>query len=69
MKAPPSVGKIQDIEVLRALAVMVVLWQHIDNLFPVGIPALQSAFQFFGGTFGGPSSFRVETNGDNRWWS
>lgn len=52
--AKDSLGhkKIQDIEVLRALAVMVVLWQHIDNLFPVGIPALQSAFQFFGGTFG-----------------
>jgi len=50
--APLGSKKIQDIEVLRALAVMVVLWQHIDNLFPVGIPALQSAFQFFGGTFG-----------------
>jgi len=35
-----------------SLAVMVVLWQHIDNLFPIGIPELQSAFQFFGGTFG-----------------
>lgn len=52
VNASPRSQKIHDIEVLRALAVLVVLWQHIDNLFPVGLPALQHAFQFFGGTFG-----------------
>lgn len=52
MKASSSLGKIQDIEVLRALAVIAVLWQHADNLFSWQYPPLQTAFQYFGGTFG-----------------
>lgn len=44
--------KLNDIEVLRAIAVLAVLWQHLDNLFPWQFPALSLAYQYAGGTFG-----------------
>lgn len=44
--------KLEDIEVLRAIAVLAVLWQHFENLFPWQYPPLRQAYQYLGGTFG-----------------
>ena len=39
------------------------------SLIIFGIVNITSDSFSDGGRYLGPSSFRVETNGDNRWWS
>lgn len=44
--------KIEDIEILRAISVLAVLWQHLDNLLPVQSLTIRYVHQYVGGTFG-----------------
>jgi hypothetical protein len=51
-------NRISDIEVLRAVAVLFVIFQHLRNLFPWPMPVLNELYQSVGGRFGvGGSQF------------
>lgn len=52
-------ARIADIEVLRAIAVAVVVFQHLDNLFPWPVPILELLYTYGGGTFGVDLFFAV----------
>ncbi|WP_263147098.1 acyltransferase, partial [Pseudomonas alcaligenes] len=52
-------GRIADIEVLRAVAVLFVLFQHIGNLWPWTSSTLDLLYGAFGGTFGVDLFFAV----------
>lgn len=45
-------AKIVDIEILRAIAVSMVVFQHLGNLFPAPLPLLEGLYEWIGGTFG-----------------
>jgi peptidoglycan/LPS O-acetylase OafA/YrhL len=45
-------SRIGDIEVLRAIAVLFVVYQHLGSLFPWSSPTLQMLNGYVGGTFG-----------------
>lgn len=51
--------RITDIEVLRAVAVLFVLFQHLGNLFPWSLPILETLYFYAGGTFGVDLFFAV----------
>ena len=51
--------RITDIEVLRAVAVIFVLFQHLGNLFPWSSPILEILYFYAGGTFGVDLFFAV----------
>lgn len=51
--------RIADIEVLRAIAVLAVLFQHAGNLFPWASPALEALYACLGGMFGVDLFFAV----------
>ncbi|MES2819196.1 MAG: acyltransferase [Pseudomonadota bacterium] len=52
-------ARIADIEVLRAVAVLFVLFQHLGSLFPWISPALEALYGYLGGTFGVDLFFAV----------
>lgn len=52
-------ARIADIEVLRAIAVLFVLFQHLGNLFPWTSPTLEALYVYCGGTFGVDLFFAV----------
>lgn len=51
--------RISDIEVLRAIAVLFVVFQHLPDLFPWTLPSLTRLQGFIGGTFGVDLFFAV----------
>ena len=51
--------RIDDIEVLRAIAVIFVVFQHIENLFPWRVLLLESIKLYIGGSFGVDLFFAV----------
>lgn len=51
--------RIADIEVLRAVAVLFVLFQHVGSLFPWTSPTLEALYGYLGGTFGVDLFFAV----------
>src|SRR3989338_204433 len=51
--------RIADIEVLRAVAVLFVLFQHLGSLLPWGSPTLEALYGYLGGTFGVDLFFAV----------
>jgi len=51
--------RISDIEVLRAIAVLFVVFQHLPNLFPWELPSLSHLQAYIGGTFGVDLFFAV----------
>ena len=51
--------RIGDIEVLRAIAVLFVVFQHLPDLFPWTLPSLTRLQGFIGGTFGVDLFFAV----------
>jgi peptidoglycan/LPS O-acetylase OafA/YrhL len=51
--------RIADIEVLRAVAVLFVLFQHVGSLFPWTSPILELLYTYLGGTFGVDLFFAV----------
>lgn len=51
--------RITDIEVLRAVAVLFVVYQHLRNLFPWPLPWLNDLYRSFGGMFGVDLFFAV----------
>lgn len=52
-------ARIADIEVLRAVAVLVVIYQHVGALFPWPLPVLSMLNAYVGGTFGVDLFFAV----------
>lgn len=56
---PETRPRIPDIEVLRAIAVLFVVYQHVGNLFPWLSPTLQMLNGYVGGTFGVDLFFAV----------
>ncbi len=52
-------GRIADIEVLRAVAVLAVLYQHAGNLLPWTSASLERAYDCLGGSFGVDLFFAV----------
>lgn len=52
-------SRISDVEVLRTLAVLFVIFQHLRNLFPWQLPELNAFYSSFGGTFGVDLFFAV----------
>lgn len=52
-------GRIADIEVLRAVAVLAVLYQHAGNLLPWTSSSLERAYDWLGGSFGVDLFFAV----------
>lgn len=52
-------NRISDIEVLRAVAVLFVIFQHLRNLFPWQMPQLNELYRTFGGMFGVDLFFAV----------
>ena len=52
-------ARIADIEVLRAIAVLFVLFQHLGSLFPWTSPTLEAIYGYLGGTFGVDLFFAV----------
>src|SRR5687768_15310997 len=51
--------RIGDIEVLRAIAVLFVVFQHLPDLFPWTLPSLSRLQAFIGGSFGVDLFFAV----------
>ncbi|WP_371133344.1 acyltransferase family protein [Pseudomonas sp.] len=51
--------RIADIEVLRAVAVLFVIFQHAGSLFPWTSPVLETLYAYLGGTFGVDLFFAV----------
>lgn len=54
-----ATNRISDIEVLRAVAVLFVIFQHLRNLFPWQIPELNELYGVAGGMFGVDLFFAV----------
>ncbi|TRX73396.1 acyltransferase family protein [Pseudomonas mangiferae] len=52
-------GRIADIEVLRAVAVLAVLFQHVGNLLPWAPAGLERLYGYLGGSFGVDLFFAV----------
>lgn len=51
--------RIADIEVLRAIAILFVVFQHVGSLFPWVSPTLETLYMYTGGTFGVDLFFAV----------
>ena len=58
-KATDMNTRISDIEVLRAVAVLFVVFQHLGSLFPWTLAPLEMLYSYMGGTFGVDLFFAV----------